>query len=32
LRDAGAGGQPLTEQDITAVMGRYATFPATEPR
>jgi oxalate decarboxylase/phosphoglucose isomerase-like protein (cupin superfamily) len=32
LRDAGVGGQPLTEQDITEVMGRYATFPATEPR
>ncbi len=32
LRDAGIGGQPLTEQDITEVMGRYATFPATEPR
>ena len=30
LRDAGAGGQPLTEQDITEVMGRYATFPAAE--
>ena len=30
LRDAGAGGQPLTEQEITEVMGRYATFPAAE--
>jgi oxalate decarboxylase/phosphoglucose isomerase-like protein (cupin superfamily) len=30
LRDAGAGGQALTEQDITEVMSRYATFPATE--
>jgi oxalate decarboxylase/phosphoglucose isomerase-like protein (cupin superfamily) len=30
LRDAGADGQPLSEQDITEVMGRYATFPAAE--
>ena len=30
LRDAAASGQPLTEQAITAVMGRYGTSPAAE--
>ena len=30
LRDVAAGGQPVTEQRVTEVMSRYATFPATE--
>jgi oxalate decarboxylase/phosphoglucose isomerase-like protein (cupin superfamily) len=30
LRDAAADGQAVTEQNVTEIMGRYATFPATE--
>jgi mannose-6-phosphate isomerase-like protein (cupin superfamily) len=31
LRDAAASGRAMTEQAITEVMSRYATYPATEP-